>query len=118
MLGQNTETIKDAINSSSAVRPHSNSSAISSDQTYDHKHSKPLVTAIEEEASSSPSCTDLPAHYHIDKKYRATRSEIWSYYTYFIGNSGATLSNFAPTAFQNLLSQASGDSGVLPFAGR
>ena len=34
-----------------------------------------------------------------------------------VGNNGLTLFNFAPTAFQNLLSQAAGDSLTLPFAG-
>jgi hypothetical protein len=35
-----------------------------------------------------------------------------------VANSGATLSNFAPTAFQNLLFQAEESAGVFPFAGR
>ncbi|KAF2843707.1 autophagy protein [Patellaria atrata CBS 101060] len=48
----------------------------------------------------------------------AERREIWSYYAYYIGNNGLSLFNFAPTAFQNLMYQASGDAGVLPFAGR
>ncbi|KAG8749391.1 hypothetical protein FRC14_001465 [Serendipita sp. 396] len=61
---------------------------------------------------------DLPAYYNLDEKYKASKAEIWSYYLYLAANSGATLSNFAPTAFQNLLSQAAGDAGVLPFAGR
>lgn len=68
--------------------------------------------------SSSASPVDLPAYYDLDKKYQASTTEIWSYYLYLAANSGATLSNFAPTAFQNLLSQAAGDAGVLPFAGR
>lgn len=66
----------------------------------------------------SASSVDLPAYYDLDRKYKTSRSEIWSYYLYLVANSGATLSNFAPTAFQNLLSQAAGDAGVLPFAGR
>lgn len=70
------------------------------------------------ELSSSASPADLPAYYDLDKKYQASTIEIWSYYLYLAANSGATLSNFAPTAFQNLLSQAAGDAGVLPFAGR
>ncbi|KAL8715075.1 MAG: hypothetical protein Q9220_001032 [cf. Caloplaca sp. 1 TL-2023] len=50
--------------------------------------------------------------------YETTKREIWAYYSYYIGNNGLTLFNFAPTAFQNLLSQAAGDSEVLYFAGR
>ncbi len=41
-----------------------------------------------------------------DPDYETTRPEIWSYYSYYIGNNGLTLFNFAPTAFQNLLYQA------------
>lgn len=61
---------------------------------------------------------DLPAYYDLDKKYIASQSEIWSFCLYLVANFGVTLSNFAPTAFQNLLTQAAGDAGVLPFAGR
>ncbi|KAJ9261163.1 hypothetical protein DTO207G8_313 [Paecilomyces variotii] len=53
-----------------------------------------------------------------DDTYRTSKWEIWAYYTYYIGNNGLTLFNFAPTAFQNLLYQAAGDSGMLPFAGK
>ncbi|MCJ1413092.1 hypothetical protein MMC19_007194 [Ptychographa xylographoides] len=52
-----------------------------------------------------------------DPKYETTRWEIWSYYSYYIGNNGLTLFNFAPTAFQNLLYQAAGDSETLLFLG-
>lgn len=48
-----------------------------------------------------------------------TRTEIWSYYAYYIGANGLSLFNFGPTAFQNLLSQAAPeDTGLLLFAGR
>ena len=53
-----------------------------------------------------------------DPAYETTRKEVWAYYAYYIGDNGLTLFNFAPTAFQNLLSQAAGDSEVLPFAGK
>lgn len=53
-----------------------------------------------------------------DSRFQTSRWEIWAYYAYNIGNNGLTLFNFAPTAFQNLLYQASGESGVLHFAGR
>ncbi|KAJ5147583.1 hypothetical protein N7526_000935 [Penicillium atrosanguineum] len=48
----------------------------------------------------------------------ATKWEIWAYYAYYIGNNGLSLFNFAPTAFQNLLYEAAGDSDILLFAGR
>ncbi|KAE8417327.1 putative autophagy protein [Aspergillus pseudocaelatus] len=54
----------------------------------------------------------------IDVRYCTTKWEIWAYYAYYIGNNGLSLFNFGPTAFQNLLSQAAGDSGTLYFAGR
>lgn len=53
-----------------------------------------------------------------DPTYETTRKEIWAYYAYYIGDNGLTLFNFAPTAFQNLLSQAAGDNEVLRFAGK
>ncbi|PKY01447.1 putative autophagy protein [Aspergillus campestris IBT 28561] len=53
-----------------------------------------------------------------DDSHRTSKWEIWAYYSYYIGNNGLSLFNFGPTAFQNLLSQAAGDKGVLEFAGR
>lgn len=53
-----------------------------------------------------------------DPRYETSKWEIWAYYAYYIGNNGLTLFNFAPTAFQNLLYEAAGDSEVLRFAGR
>ena len=50
--------------------------------------------------------------------YEATKWEIWAFYSYFTGNSGLGLFTFAPTALQSLMSQAVGDSGLLPFAGQ
>ncbi|KAG5986391.1 hypothetical protein E4U54_005448 [Claviceps lovelessii] len=44
--------------------------------------------------------------------------EIWSWYMYYVGANGLALFNFGPTAFQNLLSQAAGESKLLHFAGR
>lgn len=53
-----------------------------------------------------------------DPKYETTPREIWAYYAYYIGNNGLTLFNFAPTAYQNLLNEAAGDSTTLKFAGK
>ncbi|TVY42175.1 Autophagy-related protein [Lachnellula occidentalis] len=53
-----------------------------------------------------------------DERYRTTKKEIYAYYSYYVGNNGLTLFNFAPSAFQNLLSQAAGNEGTLPFAGK
>jgi hypothetical protein len=50
--------------------------------------------------------------------YETSKWEIWAYYAYYVGNNGLTLFNFAPTAFQNLLYQAAGDSEILHFLGR
>ena len=68
--------------------------------------------------SSQDSHDELPvAPDQFDPQYETSRWEIWAYYSYYIGNNGLTLFNFAPTAFQNLLSQAAGDAGTLRFAG-
>lgn len=53
-----------------------------------------------------------------DPKYETTRWEIWAYYAYYVGNNGLSLFNFAPTAYQNLLDEAAGESGKLMFAGK
>lgn len=53
-----------------------------------------------------------------DPKYETSKWETWAYYAYYIGNNGLTLFNFAPTAFQNLLSEAAGDAGIIRFAGK
>lgn len=50
--------------------------------------------------------------------YEATRAEVWAFYAFYTGNSGLGLYSFAPTALQNLLYQAAGDTGLLRFAGR
>ncbi|KAG5977427.1 hypothetical protein E4U55_006761 [Claviceps digitariae] len=47
-----------------------------------------------------------------------SRWEIWSWYMYYVGANGLALFNFGPTAFQNLLAQAAGESKLLYFAGR
>ena len=49
--------------------------------------------------------------------YETSKYEIWAYYAYYIGNNGLPLFNFAPTAFQNALSEAAGEPGLLSFAG-
>ena len=40
-----------------------------------------------------------------DERYETSRNEIYAYYSYYIGNNGLTLFNFAPTAAQNLVYQ-------------
>lgn len=71
-------------------------------------------TMVEEEQPVAPD--------QFDERYETTRLEIWSYYSYYIGNNGLTLFNFAPTAAQNLLYQQAEAIGgpnneILPFAG-
>ena len=76
----------------------------------------PLKGGIEQ--SSQDSSDELPVvPDQFDPQYETSRWEIWAYYSYYIGNNGLTLFNFAPTAFQNLLSQAAGSAGTLQFAG-
>ena len=70
------------------------------------------------EASNLPEEEHPVAPDQFDPRYETSKWEIWAYYAYYIGNNGLTLFNFAPTAFQNLLYQAAGDSEILHFAGR
>ena len=79
----------------------------------------PKTSTLVNNPSPSASISDQPvAPDQFDPKWETDKFEIWSYYAYYIGNNGLTLFNFAPTAFQNLLSQAAGDAAVLRFAGR
>ncbi|KAH8691428.1 putative autophagy protein [Talaromyces proteolyticus] len=70
------------------------------------------------QAADSPEDGSVIAPDQFDDKYRTSKKEIWAYYAYYIGNNGLTLFNFAPTAFQNLLSQAADSNGNLLFAGK
>lgn len=80
---------------------------------------KPLI--IEQEnlkASDVPEEEQIVGPDQFVAGYETTQWEIWSYYLCYVGNTGLASFYFAPTAFQNLLSQAAGDAGVLNFAGR
>lgn len=50
---------------------------------------------VEEERAVAPD--------QFDGRYETSKIEIWAYYSYYIGNNGLTLFNFAPTAAQNLV---------------
>ncbi|KAL4743877.1 autophagy-related protein 22-like protein [Aspergillus similis] len=76
----------------------------------------PAVQELDAEANAAAQRLTAPDQF--DDSYRTTRLEIWAYYAYYIGNNGLSLFNFAPTAFQNLLSQAAEENGQLFFAGR
>lgn len=75
-------------------------------------------TNAELEAVSTPDDVQPIAPDQFDPRYETTRWEIWAYYAYYVGNNGLTLFNFAPTAFQNLLYEQAGNSGILYFLGR
>jgi hypothetical protein len=49
-------------------------------------------------------------------KWTTTRSELWSYYIYYIGNNGLSGFNFGPSQFQNLLFLAGYDPAFPPFS--
>lgn len=49
------------------------------------------------------------------KQTVTTRRELWSYYVYYIGNSGLPGFNFGPSQFQNLLFLAGYDPSYPPF---
>lgn len=53
-----------------------------------------------------------------DPKYEASKSEFWAYCSWLIGNSSMAMCQFAPVAFQNLLTQAAGTAGILRYLGR
>ena len=74
--------------------------------------------AAELQTGALPEEERIVAPDQFDPKYEATRKEIWSYYSYYMGNNGLTLFNFGPTSFQNLMYEAAGDADLLFFFGR
>ncbi|KAL4996944.1 autophagy-related protein 22-like protein [Aspergillus recurvatus] len=80
------------------------------------KAQDPVVQDLDAETHTAAEQPTVPDQF--DESHRTTRLEIWAYYAYYIGNNGLSLFNFAPTAFQNLLSQAADDNGQLLFAGK
>ncbi|TFK40194.1 MFS general substrate transporter [Crucibulum laeve] len=51
-----------------------------------------------------------------DTQWTTTRTELWSYYVYYIGNNGLSGFNFGPSQFQNLLFLAGYDPAHVPFS--
>lgn len=83
----------------------------------------PKKGAVEEEKDGTLMEDDRPvAPDQFEEKYLTSKHEIWAYYSYYIGNNGLTLFNFAPTAAQNLVYQRAVEVGgqksqYLVFAG-
>lgn len=75
---------------------------------YQHEETKVKNDVVELESSTIASPKQEPT----------SRKEILAYYSYGIANNGLGLFNFAPTAFQNLLSIAAGEEGKLMFMGQ
>ena len=75
----------------------------------------PRKGSIKDEDVLADQCLVAPDQF--DESYETSKWEIIAYYLYYIGNNGLPLFNFAPTAFQNLLSEAAGDAGTIRFAG-
>lgn len=75
--------------------------------------SSPQSTETRDSDSDVPVAPD-----QFNPKLETDEWEIWAYYSYYIGDNGLGGFNFAPTAFQDLLYQAGGETGVLRFAGR
>ncbi|KAJ7018829.1 MFS general substrate transporter [Mycena alexandri] len=86
---------------------------------------------VKSEKSELATAAAPPLEADSDSRWTTTRRELWSYYLYYIGNSGLSGFNFGPSQFQNLLFLAGydptqapftapcGDNGcVLPYLGR
>ncbi|PYH96007.1 putative autophagy protein [Aspergillus ellipticus CBS 707.79] len=93
-------------------------SSISSHHSAQDEHKAHDLDVAQEIDRDNEDVKQRVAPDQIDDRYRTTKWEIWAYYAYYIGNNGLSLFNFAPTAFQNLLSQAASDQGTLLFAGK
>lgn len=51
----------------------------------------------------------------VDRDWTTTRAELWTFYLYYVGNSGFSGLNFGPSQFQNLLFQAGYDPSQPPY---
>jgi len=87
--------------------------AATSAEAEEAKQVPPTVDAYDALDEDRPIAPD-----QFDPKFETTKWEIWAYYSYYVGNNGLTLFNFAPTSFQDLLYEAAGDSEILHFLGR
>lgn len=65
--------------------------------------STPASSSINDETLTSALLSSALSPAIALKKYDLTRKELWSYYLYYVGNSGLGPFNFAPSQFQNLL---------------
>lgn len=99
-----------------ALEPHSNETSSPVQNGDDNKQNKGLSEPSKAVEVELPG-TVMPALGEGDIP-TTTKWEIWTWYAYYIGANGLSLFNFGPTAFQNLLSQAAPESGLLSFAGR
>lgn len=86
--------------------------AITPVQAEDAKNATAELAVVDTPKDARPVAPD-----QFDPNFETSKAEIWSYYTYYVGNNGLALFNFAPTMYQDLLSQAAGDSGRLRFLG-
>jgi MFS-type transporter involved in bile tolerance (Atg22 family) len=66
---------------------------------------------------STPDDVQPIAPDQFDPRWETSKWEVWAYYSYYVGNNGLTLFNFAPTTFQNLLYEQAGDGLFLQFLG-
>lgn len=80
----------------------SEADVISTDAASDVSSSKNFATALLT-TSQDPTSSD--------SRFTTGRYELWSFYIYYIGNSGLGPFNFAPSQFQNLLSQQATNLG-------
>ncbi|KAJ7476224.1 MFS general substrate transporter [Mycena latifolia] len=66
-------------------------------------------------AEPSDAAVESSAAADSDSRWTTTRFELWSYYLYYVGNSGLSGFNFGPSQFQNLLFLAGYDPTLPPF---
>jgi MFS-type transporter involved in bile tolerance (Atg22 family) len=97
----------------SAAAEDAHRGSITSLRGVDPESSRPASQLDSENEADAPTAPDQH-----DPRFVSTKWEIWSYYSYYAGNNGLTLFNFAPTAFQDLLYLQAGDSEVLHFLGQ
>ncbi len=100
---------------SSSHRPSLYSAEASSHSTPAESYQVNTEDGIDADSETARGAPQSVAPDQFVEGYETTKWEVWAYYGYYIGNTGLTLTIFAPMAMQNLMSLAAGEKGTLPF---
>ncbi|KZP31763.1 MFS general substrate transporter [Athelia psychrophila] len=79
----------------------------------DHKYA--TTNVVVDESASLGHNSKRVGHDATSSDWTTSRTELWSFYAYYVGNNGLSGFNFGPSQFQNLLFLAGYDPAYAPF---